>query len=52
MTRDGCRDNYRGLRVAKSGERFWIEHATVWNLLDADGVLHGQAAVIRAVTPV
>lgn len=37
---------YRGVRVAKSGRRFWIEDATVWNLVDRDGSVQGQAAVI------
>ena len=38
---------YRGVRISKSGRRFWIEDGTVWNLVDACGVLHGQAAVVR-----
>lgn len=37
---------YRGMRVARSGRRFWIEDATVWNLTDQDGVLQGQAALV------
>ncbi|MCO6004199.1 MEKHLA domain-containing protein [Actinoallomurus purpureus] len=41
---------YRGLRVAKSGRRFWIEDVTMWNLVDADGVRHGQAAVVPTWT--
>jgi PAS domain-containing protein len=36
--------DYRGLRIAKSGRRFWIEDGTVWNLVDRDGRYHGQAA--------
>jgi PAS domain-containing protein len=40
----GFATNYRGLRIAKSGRRFWIEDGTIWQLVDADGVLHGQAA--------
>lgn len=51
VTRNGFSNDYRGLRIAKSGAQFWIEDATVWNLLDADGALHGQAAVFRSVTP-
>ncbi|MGF6959175.1 PAS domain S-box-containing protein [Paraburkholderia youngii] len=42
----GYETNYRGVRVTKSGERFIIEQATLWQLLDADGTLHGQAVVI------
>jgi MEKHLA domain len=40
----GFIDNYSGIRVRLSGERFRIEQALVWNLLDADGIRHGQAA--------
>jgi hypothetical protein len=41
----GFATGYRGLRIAKSGRRFWIENVTVWQLIDRDGLLHGQAAV-------
>jgi PAS domain-containing protein len=47
----GFVDGFRGLRVAKSGRRFWIEDTTVWNLVDEDDIRHGQAAVIRRCTP-
>ena len=47
VRRDGYASGYRGLRIAKSGRRFWIEDATVWQLIDASGQAHGQAAVIR-----
>jgi PAS domain S-box-containing protein len=43
----GFSTGYRGLRIAKSGRRFWIENATVWNLIDEAGVKHGQAALLR-----
>ena len=39
--------NYRGRRIAKSGRTFWIEEATVWNVIDENGIVHGQAALIR-----
>jgi hypothetical protein len=42
----GYARGYQGVRIAKSGRRFWIEDATVWNLTDSDGVRHGQAAMI------
>ncbi len=38
---------YCGVRISKSGSRFWIEDGTVWDLVDADGVQHGQAAVFH-----
>lgn len=44
VQRDGFIDDYRGRRISRTGRRFWIEDATVWNLLDADGVRVGQAA--------
>ncbi|CAB3750846.1 MEKHLA domain-containing protein [Paraburkholderia humisilvae] len=40
----GYSTGYRGLRVARSGRRFFIEKAVVWNLVDHAGVYHGQAA--------
>ncbi|MFE0102850.1 MEKHLA domain-containing protein [Streptomyces sp. NPDC059009] len=44
----GYATGYRGRRVTKSGRPFWIEDVTMWNLLDADGSCHGQAAVFRS----
>ncbi|MCE9625559.1 MAG: MEKHLA domain-containing protein [Deltaproteobacteria bacterium] len=44
VTRHGFIRNYSGIRVSKSGRRFRIEGATVWNLLDAQGGYCGQAA--------
>ena len=43
----GFIENYRGLRIAKSGRRFWIENAVVWQLIDEAGKLHGQAAMFQ-----
>jgi len=37
---------YRRIRISKSGRRFRIENATVWQLLDTDGKCHGQAAML------
>jgi MEKHLA domain len=47
VKRYGFSAGYRGLRIAKSGRRFWIENVTVWQLVDRGGVLRGQAAVYR-----
>ena len=44
VSRQGYTDNYRGIRITKSGRRFVIEQATVWNLLDEKGAYYGQAA--------
>jgi len=44
VARDGFATGYSGMRIAKSGRRFWIEDGILWQLVDADGVLRGQAA--------
>ena len=44
VSRDGFIADYAGVRIAADGTRFRIEQATVWNLVDADGGVHGQAA--------
>jgi hypothetical protein len=44
VTRDGFIADYAGVRIAANGARFRIEQAVVWNLIDSQGVLHGQAA--------
>ena len=41
---EGYIDDYAGLRVAATGQRFLIGGATVWNLVDESGERHGQAA--------
>jgi len=46
VQRLGYEAGYKGVRVTKSGQRFMIEEATLWQLLDVDGRLHGQAVVI------
>ena len=45
VTARGFIDDYSGVRISKSGRRFQISHATVWNLLKADGQPCGQAAM-------
>jgi MEKHLA domain len=52
VSRRGFVDGYQGVRIAKSGRRFRIEAATVWNLVDVDGVLRGQAALVPRWTDV
>lgn len=46
----GFIDNYRGMRVAKSGRRFWIEGGIVWELTDERGQRRGQAALFTSWT--
>jgi hypothetical protein len=50
VARNGFISDYRGLRIAKSGRRFWIEDGTVWELIDAAGQRHGQAAIFTSWT--
>lgn len=40
----GFIDDYSGVRISRDGQRFRIERATVWNLVDAAGGYRGQAA--------
>lgn len=47
VSRDGYIDDYAGVRVSATGKRFRIEQAVVWNLIDAEGVCHGQAATFN-----
>ena len=49
--RDGYVDDYAGIRISSTGRRFRIEQAIVWNLVDAAGVHHGQAATFDRWTP-
>jgi len=40
----GYTDHYQGIRISSSGKRFYIPKATVWNVLDEQNHLVGQAA--------
>ena len=44
VTAQGFVDDYRGVRISASGQRFIIEQAHIWNLIDDAGRYHGQAA--------
>jgi hypothetical protein len=44
----GYIDDYSGVRIAKSGRRFRIERATVWNVSGQDSAPRGQAATFAA----
>lgn len=47
VTTFGFIDDYRGLRISSTGRTFWIENATVWNLIDNNGAFRGQAAMFK-----
>jgi hypothetical protein len=42
--------NYRGVRMSRTGRRFLVENAVVWNLLDHDQKKRGQAATFSRWT--
>jgi PAS domain-containing protein len=44
VRRQGFIDDYAGDRVTATGREFRIERATVWNLVDVDNAIRGQAA--------
>lgn len=41
----GFIDDYTGIRISSTGQRFRIENAVVWNVTDAAGHDQGQAAL-------
>ena len=43
VRQNGFIKNYSGVRVTRTGRRFRIHDATVWNLTEADGQFAGQA---------
>mmetsp|Transcript_27119 Transcript_27119/g.51378 ORF Transcript_27119/g.51378 Transcript_27119/m.51378 type:complete len:205 (+) Transcript_27119:113-727(+) len=45
VTAHGYVDDYEGVRVDSEGNEFMIKNATVWNLVDYEGVKIGQAAM-------
>lgn len=46
VKRDGYSSGYSGVRVTKTGKRFMIRNATLWQLFDEQGTFFGQAVVI------
>jgi MEKHLA domain len=52
VARDGFISDYRGVRISKSGRRFWIEGGTVWERIDAAGRRCGQAAMFTSWTDI
>ena len=43
----GYISNYRGIRIASTGDRFYIDQAIIWNVVDEEGKLWGQAATFQ-----
>jgi GNAT superfamily N-acetyltransferase len=50
VTEQGYVDDYHGVRISSSGRRFVIEDAVVWDVVDDDGVRHGQAVLFERWT--
>jgi hypothetical protein len=48
----GYFSGYRGVRISSTGKRFMVEDATVWNVVDGQGIRVGQAATFVRWTPV
>ena len=46
VTDHGYLADYQGIRIARTGRRFRISGATVWNLVDEGGIYRGQAALL------
>lgn len=46
----GFIDNYRGVRISRTGRRFLVENALVWNVADERGMKLGQAATFSTWT--
>ena len=42
--------DYRGVRISRTGKRFLVERATVWNIQTLDGTPLGQAATFSSWT--
>ncbi len=51
VVRQGFIENYGGVRISATGKRFRIDGATVWNLLDDQGEVVGQAAAFATWSP-
>jgi hypothetical protein len=46
----GYIEDYRGIRITRTGRRFRVEQALVWNVVDAAGERQGQAATFARWT--
>ena len=44
VAKQGYIDNYQGVRISRTGQRFLIKTTTIWNLHDDSGQKCGQAA--------
>lgn len=49
VERNGFVEGYEGIRVSKSGKRFWIRNVKIWNVVNQAGSKIGQAATFNQV---
>lgn len=47
----GFMTDYQGIRISRTGRRFLVQQATVWNILDDHGAIQGQAATFSHWQP-
>ena len=47
----GFLTDYQGVRISRTGRRFLVTRATVWNIRDDHGATQGQAAAFSDWTP-
>ena len=52
VDKNGFISDYKGIRIASTGKRFWIENAIVWIVVDEDDQRIGKAATFATWTPV
>lgn len=51
VAQSGFVEDYSGVRISAQGRRFTIRNGIVWNLVDAVGQVHGQAATFAVPRP-
>jgi len=49
VSEKGFVSNYRGIRISATGRRFYIQDATVWNIINEQGVYCGQGATFKHI---
>ncbi|ASB50722.1 MEKHLA domain-containing protein [Alkalitalea saponilacus] len=47
VAKNGYSKNYSGIRISKTGRRFEIRNAIIWNIYDSENNRIGQAAVFK-----
>jgi hypothetical protein len=52
VQKNGFIDNYKGVRIASTGQRFFIESALVWIVVDESGTQIGKAATFSKWSPI